>query len=126
VEPEAGPLNAVVLSAVAAAAGAFAAGGFLVVVDCVIRPWALAPFRGLDHPLHYVVLRVPVEEAVARCGTRTGEALRDPAVIADLHAQFADLGPLAGHRLDVTGLGPEEVAGCLDAGLAEGRFRLGS
>lgn len=124
VEPEAHALNRTVLSAVAAAAGAFAASGFLVVVDCAIGPWMLDLFLGLDHPLHYVVLRVPPDEAILRCSTRTSDALRDPDIIADLHRQFADLGPYGRHRLDVSGLGPHAMADAIDEALTSGQFRL--
>ncbi len=124
VEPEAHALNRTVLSAVAAAADRFAQGGFLVVVDCAIGPWMLDLFRPLNRPLHYVVLRVPPEEAVLRCAARTGDALRDPAIIRDLHRQFAELGPLSAHALDVAGLAPEGVAQAVDEALAGGAFRL--
>lgn len=108
----------------AAAADGFAAGGFFVVVDCVIGPWMLDLFLPLARPLHYVVLRVPPEEAIARCASRTGDALRDPGIIANLHGQFADLGPYAPHALDVMALGAGAVARAIDEAMAGGAFRL--
>jgi hypothetical protein len=81
-------------------------------------------FLSLNRPLHYVVLRVPPEEAVRRCADRTGDALRDPEIIADLHRQFADLGLYASHALNVTGLGPDAVSLAVDETLAGGAFRL--
>ena len=124
VEPEAHALNRTVLSVVAGAAEGFATGGFLVIVDCVIGPWMLDLFLGLDRPLHYIVLHVPPEEAVRRCAGRTGDGLRDPGIIADLHRQLADLGPYASHALDVTGRDTDEVARAVDEALAGGAFRL--
>ncbi len=124
VEPEAHQLNRVVLSAVAAAADRFAAGGFLTVVDCALGPWMLDLFERLERPVHYIVVRVPPDEAVARCAIRAGDALKDPAIIHDLHRQFADLGSLAAHALDVAGLSPEAVADAIDEALAGGAYRL--
>ena len=124
VDPEAQALNRTVLAAVAGAAEGFASGGFLVVVDCVVGPWMLDLFLRLDRPIHYVVLTVSPDEAVARCASRTGDALRDPAIIRDLHRQFADLGPHKPHRLDVTDLAPGEVADAIDAALATGHWLL--
>ena len=124
VDPGADALNAVVTEAVAGAAQGFASGGFLVVVDCVFGPWRLAPFLRLEAPLHYVVLQVPPEEAIRRCAARGGDTLQDPGIIADLHRQFADLGPHEPHRLDVTGLGTAAVVEAVEDALAGGRFRL--
>jgi predicted kinase len=103
--PEAHRQNEVVLDAVAAAAGRLAASGlWLVVVDGVLGPWTLAPFRAL-HP-HYVVLRVDEEVAVARCAARGtgGDTLTASGPVRDLNRQFADLGPFERHALDVTAL----------------------
>lgn len=123
-EPGSEALNATVTAAVAGAATAFDRDGFLVVVDCVFGPWRLGPFQALGVPLHYAVLDVPADLAVARCAVRTGDALRDGGVIRDLHRQFADLRGLERHRLRVAALGPEGAADLVDARLAAGALRL--
>lgn len=121
--PEAHAQNGVVLGAVASAAGRFAAAGrWLVVVDGVIGPWALAPFRFL-HP-HYVVLRVDEEVAVARCAARGGDTLAASGPVRDLNRQFARLGPLEGHALDATPLGPGEAEALVLGRLLAGGARL--
>lgn len=122
--PEAHALNATVVEAVAGAAKGFAGGGFLVVVDCALHPWRIGPFRALGVPLHYAVMRAPAALAVERCAARTGDALRDPEVIADLHDQFADLGAMEAHAVDVAALSPAGTVAALEEGLADGRFRL--
>lgn len=124
VDPGAEALNETVTRAVAGAAAGFDDGGFLVVVDCVFGPWRLKPFRALGRPLAYAVLSVDPDTAVARCATRTGDALRDPALIRDLHRQFETLGPLEPHRLPVDGLAPGAVADLVDARLAAGVLAL--
>lgn len=122
--PEAQGQNEVVLDAVAAAAGRFAAAGhWLVVVDGVLGPWALAPFRPLRP--HYVVLRVDEEVAVARCAARGtgGDTLTASGPVRDLNRQFADLGPFGRHAIDVTPLGVAEVEARVLARLASGEAR---
>jgi hypothetical protein len=81
-------------------------------------------FAGMEHPLYYIVLRVPPEEAVVCCATRTGDALRDPAIITDLHRQFADLGPYVLHSLDVSGLDAPATAQVVEDALASDTFRV--
>jgi predicted kinase len=122
--PEAHGLNTTVMEAVAGAAAGYAGGGFLVVVDCVTGPWMLPPFRRLGMPLHYVVLRVDVAVAVARCQARGGDALTDPGAIADLNRQFRCLGELERHVIEADGLSPEGAAVAVEVALASGRFRL--
>lgn len=124
VEPDAEALNAVVTDAVAGAAAGFDRGGFLVVVDCVFGPWRLGPFRALGAPVHYAVLDAPADLAVRRCATREGDALRDEAIIRDLHRQFADLGALEPHRIDVSALDPSGTVAAVEARLATGTLRL--
>ncbi|MGR6034988.1 MAG: AAA family ATPase [Candidatus Nitrosoglobus sp.] len=62
--PEAQEQNAVVMNVLAGGAEGYAKGGYFVVVDGIIGPWFLQPFRRLAAPLHYVVLRPPL----AGCG----------------------------------------------------------
>ncbi len=127
--PEAHGQNQVVLEAVAAAAGRFAAGGgWLVVVDGVLGPWALAPFRALRP--HYLVLRVAEAVAVARCAARGtknargGDTLTASGPVRDLNRQFADLGPFERHAIKATALGVAEAERRVLARLASGEARL--
>jgi predicted kinase len=122
--PEAHAQNAVVMEALAAAALSYARGGYFVVVDGIIGPWFLAPFRRDGTAVHYVVLQPPLEEAIRRCRARGGDTLTDPHVIAALHGQLADLGELRDHALPTAGL---DVGGIVEAAvqaIGSGRFRL--
>lgn len=122
--PEAAGQNAMVMEIAACVAGRYASNGYLTVLDGVIGPWSLPPFRALDVPVHYIVLRVPVEEAVARCRVRGGDSLTDPAVVANLHAQFADLGALEHHVLEIGGLDREGTLAALLEAVQNRDFRL--
>ncbi len=55
--PEAHDQNGVVMQALADTASAYARGGYLTILDGIVGPWFLAPFRALTVPVHYVVLR---------------------------------------------------------------------
>lgn len=102
--PESHRQNRMIMDIAAGVAGTYARNGYFVALDGVIRPWALPAFTALGLPLHYVVLRTTSEEAVARCVARGGDSLADPVVVADLHAEFEDLGACAPFALDVGGL----------------------
>jgi chloramphenicol 3-O-phosphotransferase len=116
--------NGVVMEAIAAAAKAYADGGYLVVLDGVVGPWLLAPFRGRGLRLHYVVLRPSLESVLARALGRGRDALVDPEPITELHRQFLDLGPLERHVLDTTDETPAETAEAVRRAVEGGRFRL--
>lgn len=122
--PEAHGQNAVVMEALARAAAAYAAGGYFVVLDGIVGPWFLAPFRAIDAPVHYVVLRPSLEAAVARCQARGGDTLTDAATIAELHRQFASLGALEKHVLAVDGCTREEARLAVADAVRGGAFRL--
>ena len=104
--PEAARQNDVVLGVIAEAACGYARGGYDVVLDGVVGPWALEPFRdaakrdGLD--LFYVVLRPSLEVTLARGTAREGRELTDVGPITGMHGAFADLNELEKHVIDTT------------------------
>jgi predicted kinase/uncharacterized damage-inducible protein DinB len=120
--------NAVVADAIVGAATAYARGGYDVVLDGVVGPWFLPPFRaaaareGWD--LAYVVLRPGLDETLARATDRADAELRDEAAVRSMHAAFADLGDLEPHCRDTTGEDPSATAAALRAALDAGAFRL--
>jgi predicted kinase len=79
--PEAARQNDVVLGVIAEAACGYARGDYDVVLDGVVGPWALPPFRdaakrdGLD--LFYLVLRPSLEVTLARGTARDATELTD-------------------------------------------------
>lgn len=122
--PESHAQNQMISEIAAGVAGKYAQHGYFVVLDGVVRPWWLEAFAGLGQPLHYVVLRTSVAEAVARCSARGGDSLADPVVVADLHAQFADLGPLEHHALPVDSLDRHTTLAAVIAAVTGGTYRL--
>ena len=122
--PESDAQNRMIMQIAAEVAALYARNGYLVALDGVIRPWALEFYQALGVPTHYLVLRTSVTEAVARCQARGGDSLTDPDVVADLHAQFADLGPRERHVLDVGGLDQAATLDAVVAAFASGNYRL--
>lgn len=123
-QPDAQAQNATVMNVLAGAAARYAKGGYFVLLDGIIGPWFLDAFREIEAPLHYIVLRPDLDEAIKRCRGRGGETLTDPAPISDLHRQFANLGTLEPHALPVTGLSTDETCDAIAKAMESGRFRL--
>jgi hypothetical protein len=125
---EAQQQNIVVVGVILDSALGFARGGYDVVIDGILGPWFLDPFReaaARGVAIDYVVLRPSEAETVHRGTSRTfAKALRDEAVIAQMWKAFADLGPLEPHAIDSTTANAEETALGIRAGLMAGRFRL--
>lgn len=122
--PESHRQNETVINVLAQAAEGYAAGGFFVIVDGIIGPWFLQPFRQLRAPRHYIVLVPSLDEAIARCRLRGGETLSDPEPITALHQQFAARGDLDAHRLPIAGLSPQAAFDTIVSAVTSGAFRL--
>lgn len=124
--PEAHAQNQTVMDVLAGAAEGYAKGGFFVVVDGIMGPWFLDPFRVLSVPLHYIVLRPVLDEAIERCRLRGGDTLTDPGPISALHQQFSSLGALEHHVIDTAGLNREATLEAVQAALSDENFHLES
>lgn len=126
--PESQRQNEVVIEAIAASATAFARGGYRVVVDGIVGPWFLDPFRKAAErdglALSYVVLRPALDVALDRVRGRGDDELSDPEAISGLHSAFTSLGDLEDHVLDPGELTPEQTTREVRSALETGRFRL--
>lgn len=126
--PEAHRQNEVVMDVVAEAAFGYARGGYSVVVDGIVGPWFVEPFRQraatTGIPLHYVVLRPDVDTAVQRAVARGGDQLSDEGPIRALHQQFGTLGALERHVLDTSRLTPAQTTARVITVLRQGRHVL--
>lgn len=124
--PGAQKQNEVVVAAIVGTVSTYALGGYDVVVDGIVGPWFLAPFRALcDHSaVSYVVLRPDLGTTVARARQRTGLELKDVDAITGLHTAFADLGEFERHAIDTKDLTAEQTAAEVRRVLAAGTHRL--
>ncbi|HEF9847525.1 TPA: AAA family ATPase [Campylobacter coli] len=72
--PESNEQNLVVIEAFLEAAKRYARGGYDVIVDGIVGPWFLEPWRALvreDYEVHYIVLRASKEETMKRAVERS-------------------------------------------------------
>jgi hypothetical protein len=99
------------------------------VLDWVVGPWFLDVYRAEAGRagvfLEYIVLRPSEEAVIARSRARAVAPIADYAHLRPLYEQLSRLGDLDAHVVDTTALSPEETLVTVQAGLAEGRFRLG-
>jgi hypothetical protein len=123
--PESRKQNEVVMAVLAKAAEGYAEGGYFVVVDGIVGPWFIHPFKRLKRPLHYIVLRPTLEAAIERCRLRGDDTLTDPEPISALHRQFSMLGEFENHVIETVGHSPDDTLAAVHAGLVSGRFRVG-
>ena len=127
--PESQKQNETVTRAIAAAACSYAEGGYFTIIDGIVGPWFLGPFReaasAKSIPLHYVVLRpASADVTFARVQARGTHGLTAEGPVRDLFRQFADLGAFEKHAFDSGAMNAEETASSLSRELAVGGFRL--
>jgi cytidylate kinase len=120
--------NEVVVDAIVAAVAVYARGGYDVIVDGIIGPWFLPPYRNAaadgEWTLSYVVLRPDLETTLARARQRADTELKDVDAITGLHGAFAKLGDLEPHAIDTSGLDAPRTADEVRRAVSSGRFRL--
>jgi tRNA uridine 5-carbamoylmethylation protein Kti12 len=126
--PESREQNEVVMRIVAGAAAAYAAAGYVTIVDGIVLPWFFFEplrdaLRDAGRSVAYAVLRAPLDVCLARAAGRSSRPLADPAVVERLWRDFADLGALERHAVDVDAESPDEAAGLLDARIRDGTLR---
>jgi len=119
-KPESREQNEVVMRIVAGAAAGYASAGYFTIVDGIVLPrFFFEPLRDAlreaGHAVAYAVLRAPLDVCVARAGARDSQPLADPQVVERLWHDFADLGPLSPHAVDVDAEDPQGAADLLDA-----------
>lgn len=126
--PEAAAQNEVVIDAIVATATIFARGNYVVVIDGIVGPWFLPPFRAAAErdqlALSYVVLRSDLALTLDRARQRLGRELKDVSAIQGLHGAFADLGELERHVIDTSGLSVDATVAAVRHAVASGDFLL--
>jgi broad-specificity NMP kinase len=120
---EAHEQNIVVVDVLTKVAAGYASGGYFVVVDGIVGPWFLEPFKKIAIPLHYIVLRPPLDVAIRRCEERGDDALTEGAITA-LYQQLSSLGSLERHVLSTDGHTREYTLSAVIKALQSGEFRL--
>lgn len=123
-DPASQDQNVTVVDAIALVAKRFADGGYTVVLDGIVGPWFLDPFRAIG--ASYALLLPPVEVAHARAAARVDHPLPDLAVVGQMHAQLtARLDGYEQHVVDNAELTVEETAAEVRRRFDSGDLRLG-
>ncbi|MER7690862.1 AAA family ATPase [Streptomyces sp. NPDC097610] len=126
--PQAQRQNEVVIDVMINAACAYAHGGYDVVLDGILGPWLLTPFRTTcqedDLALSYAVLRPNLDVALTRATQREGRQLKEIDPIVGLYGAFENLGALEDHVVDSSDQTVEQTAAEILAGLRADRFAL--
>ena len=112
--PESHGQNRAVMEIVATAAAAYAAAGYFTIVDGIVIPGRfLEPVRDRLHAcgqrVAYAVARAPQSVCAERLRGREG-LVGEPGGIERVWEEFADLGPLESHVIDMEELSPEQAA----------------
>lgn len=111
--PESNEQNTVVIEAFLAAAKRFVDGGYDVVVDGIIGPWFLAPWKELaqeNFAVHYIILRASKEETLKRATERAKlDRKTNIELVETMWTQFNSLNEYERYVLDTTDLSVEET-----------------
>jgi adenylate kinase family enzyme len=126
--PESQAQNEVVMRIVAGAASAYASAGYFTIVDGIVLPrFFFEPLRDAlgeaGHDVAYAVLRAPLDVCTARATSRGDRPLAESQVVESLWREFARLGPLEAHAVDVGSASPADAADQLTARLRDGSLR---
>lgn len=128
--PDAAKQNEVVIGVLVNCMLGYAAGGYDVIVDGIIGPWSLQPFRNATKnaglPLSLVVLRPSLDETLSRAVGREGKELKSSGPIKGLYGAFAKLDQLECYAVDSSSQSVAETAEFVRRGCDTGRFDLSS
>ncbi|MGZ0152464.1 AAA family ATPase [Kribbella sp. WER1] len=120
--------NEVVIDAVVATIGVYVRGGYDVVVDGIIGPWFLSPFRAAaatgEWRMSYAVLRPDLGTTLRRGQNRPEPELTDAEALTGMHEAFNDLGKLEGHAIDTSALDAGATAAVVREAVANGTYLL--
>jgi chloramphenicol 3-O-phosphotransferase len=126
--PDAAKQNEVVIGVLVNCMLGYAAGGYDVIVDGVIGPWSLQPFRNaaksVGLPLSFAVLRPNLDETLARAVGREGKELKSSGPIKGLYGAFRKLDQLECYAVDSSNQSMDETADSVRRGFDAGRFDL--
>lgn len=111
-------------TALFAAAAAWARGGYDVIVDGIVGPWFLEPWRALareGYEVHYIVLRAGKEETMRRAVQRAKlDRKTNIELVETMWEQFCGLGRYEAHVIDTTTCSVQETVSAIQEKIASG------
>ena len=126
--PESNEQNAVVIEAFLAAAKRYASGGYDVIVDGIVGPWFLEPWRAIvreGYEVHYIVLRASKEETMQRAVERSKlDRKTNVALVETMWEQFCRLGIYESNVIETTSQSVQETVCAVKEKIASGTALL--
>ena len=126
--PESNEQNLVVIEAFLEAAKRYARGGYDVVVDGIVGPWFLSPWRALvreKYEVHYIVLRASREETLRRAVGRSKlDRKTNVALVEAMWEQFCQLGIYESNVIETTNQSVRETVRAIKEKIANQTARL--
>lgn len=111
--PESDGQNLIVTEAFLEAAKRFVRGGYEVIVDGIVGPWFLEPWRNTaqeGYEVHYIVLRADKEETMRRATGRVKlDRETNMELVETMWGQFRELGRYEKHVINTTGLSTRDT-----------------
>ena len=104
--PESNEQNLIVIEAFLESAKRYARGGYDVIVDGIVGPWLLEPWKALaqeDYEVHYIVLRASKKETMKRAVERSKlDRKTNIELVETMWEQFSGLGVYESNVIDTT------------------------
>ena len=126
--PESNEQNSVVIEAFLEAAKRYARGGYDVIVDGIVGPWFLEPWRALaqeGYEVHYIVLRASKEETMKRAVERAKlDRKTNVELVETMWEQFCDLGKYESNVIETTACSIREAVLAVKEKIASGTALL--
>ena len=126
--PESNEQNFVVIEAFLAAAKRYASGGYDVIVDGIVGPWFLEPWRALareNYEVHYIVLRASKDETMRRAVERSKlDRKTNIELVETMWEQFCSLGLYESNVIETTNDSIQETVRAVKDKVASGTARL--
>ena len=122
--PESKEQNLVVIEAFSEAAKRYARSGYDVIVDGIVGPWFLEPWRAIaqeDYEVHYIVLRASKEETMKRAVERSKlDRKTNVELVETMWEQFCNLGIYEANVVDTTNYSIQETVSAVQEKIASG------
>ena len=126
--PESNEQNLVVIEAFLEAEKRYARGGYDVIVDGIVWPWFLEPWRALvreDYEVHYIVLRASKEETMKRAVERSKlDRKTNVELVETMWEQFCNLGIYESNVIETTTYSIQEAVFAVKEKISSGAALL--
>ena len=126
--PESNEQNLIVIEAFLEAAKRYARGGYDVIVDGIVGPWFLEPWRALvreDYEVHYIVLRASKEETMKRAVERSKlDRKTNVELVETMWEQFCNLGIYESNVIETTTYSIQEAVFAVKEKISSGAALL--